>query len=103
MRTEGYNGHVNVASEAAADRVGVRDLKDQLSRYLALVRSGREVIVTDHGRPVARLVPVDRGASVLDELVARGEVSAPRRGARRAPKPIAAKGSVSDLVARQRR
>jgi prevent-host-death family protein len=94
---------MNIAPQAAANRVGVRDLKDQLSRYLSLVRSGGEVIVTDHGRPVARLVPIDKGAGVLDELVARGEASAPRRGARRAPKPIAAKGSVSDLVAQQRR
>jgi prevent-host-death family protein len=94
---------MNIASQAAAERVGVRDLKDHLSRYLSWVRSGGEVIVTDHGRPVARLIPVDERASVLDELVARGEASAPRPGARRTPRPMAAKGSVSDLVAPQRR
>ncbi|MFY9614763.1 MAG: type II toxin-antitoxin system prevent-host-death family antitoxin [Candidatus Dormiibacterota bacterium] len=94
---------MNIATEAAADRVGVRELKDQLSRYLSLVRSGAEVIVTDHGRPVARLIPVGERAAVLDELVARGEVSAPRRGGRSRPKPIAVKGSVSELIADQRR
>ena len=88
---------------AAAERVGVRELKDQLSRYLALVRSGAEVIVTDHGRPVARLIPMGERAGVLDELVARGEVSAPARGGRSKPSPVAARGAVSDLVADQRR
>lgn len=99
----GYNGHMNIATEAAADRVGVRELKDQLSRYLSLVRSGAEVIVTDHGRPIARLIPVGDRAAVLDELVARGEVSAPRRRGRSRPRPITVKGSVSELVAHQRR
>jgi prevent-host-death family protein len=94
---------MNVATEATAERVGVKELKDQLSRYLSLVKSGVEVIVTDHGHPVARLVPVGERAGLLDELVARGEASAPRRGPRSVPKPIAAKGSVSELVADQRR
>ncbi|MGB3683875.1 MAG: type II toxin-antitoxin system prevent-host-death family antitoxin, partial [Rubrobacteraceae bacterium] len=37
---------------------GVTDLKAWLSEYLARVKSGEEVLVTDRGRPVARLVPV---------------------------------------------
>jgi prevent-host-death family protein len=94
---------MNIATEATADRVGVRELKDQLSRYLALVRSGAEVIVTDHGRPIARLIPVGERAAVIDELVARGEMSAPRRVGRSHPEPISSRGSVSDLVAQQRR
>ncbi len=93
---------MNVASEATAGRVGVRELKDQLSRYLTLVRSGAEVIVTDHGRPIARLIPMGERADVLEELVARGEVSAPGRRGRSKPSPIAARGAVSDLVADQR-
>ena len=39
------------------DVVGIRELRDGLSRYLAEVRAGRTV--TDHGRPIARIVPVD--------------------------------------------
>ena len=35
--------------------VGVRELKNQLSRYIDQVREGKEVIVTEHGKPVARL------------------------------------------------
>ena len=40
--------------------VGIRELRDGLSRHLAEVRAGRTVTVTDHGRPVARIVPIDR-------------------------------------------
>jgi len=82
--------------------VGVRELRDGLSRHLAQVRSGRTLTVTDHGRPIARIVPVDV-PSPLDRLVAEGRVRPARRRKRVAPKPLAASGSVSDLVAEQRR
>lgn len=42
-----------------SDRVGVRELKASLSAYLRRVADGESVVVTDHGRPVARLVPPD--------------------------------------------
>jgi prevent-host-death family protein len=41
----------------AMARAGVAELKSGLSAYLRRVQAGEEVIVTDHGRPVARLVP----------------------------------------------
>ena len=82
--------------------VGVRDLRNHLSRYLARVRSGDEVVVTDRGRAIARVVPV--GAErVLDRLIAEGIVTPARRPKRRAAKPINTKGTVSDLVGEQRR
>jgi len=37
-------------------RVGVARLKAELSRYLAVAKHGEEVIITERGRPVARLV-----------------------------------------------
>ena len=40
------------------ESAGVADLKARLSEYLARVKAGEEVLVTDRGRPVARLVPV---------------------------------------------
>ena len=42
-------------------RVGIAELKASLSQYLARVKAGETVVVTDHGRPVARLVPMDEG------------------------------------------
>jgi prevent-host-death family protein len=82
--------------------VGVRELRNNLSRYLDRVRAGEEVVVTDRGRAVARVLPV--GAErVLDRLIAEGVVTPARRPRRRAGRPIKSEGTVSDLVADQRR
>jgi prevent-host-death family protein len=43
-------------------------LKSQLSRYLRRVKAGEEVIVTERGVPIARLVPVGKRTSDLDDL-----------------------------------
>jgi prevent-host-death family protein len=58
--------------------VGVRELKAKLSEYLAAAAAGEEVIVTDRGRPVARLVPFGSTSSV-ERGVADGWIEAPRR------------------------
>ena len=85
-------------------QVGVRRFRDHLSRYLGIVGRGGEVVVTDRGRPVARLVPhgIESG---LDRLVAEGLVRPPTRpktpsGRIRRVKPA---GEVASLVAEQRR
>ncbi|WP_448638624.1 type II toxin-antitoxin system Phd/YefM family antitoxin [Geodermatophilus sp. URMC 63] len=82
--------------------VGVRELRDGLSRYLAEVRAGHTVTVTDHGRAVARIVPVDQPGP-LERLVAEGLVQPARRRERVAPQPVETSGTVSDLVTEQRR
>jgi prevent-host-death family protein len=84
--------------------VGIRDLKNGLSRYIDQVREGGEVIVTDRGQPVARLSAIDRPTSRLSELVMSGLVRPPNRTKQHRPvHRIDASGSVSDLVAEQRR
>lgn len=82
--------------------VGIRELRDGLSRHLAEVRSGRVLTVTDHGRPIARIVPVERPTR-LEQLRAEGRVQAARARKKPAPKPVSSSGTVSDLVAEQRR
>ena len=47
--------------------VGIRELKNGLSKYVDRVRAGEEVIVTDRGRPVARLSPIDASDDRLAE------------------------------------
>jgi prevent-host-death family protein len=83
---------------------GIREFRDHLSRYIDAVREGAEVIVTAHGTAVARLVPVD-APRALDRLVAEGLVTPAqvRKLPRLAGGVIASKGTVSDLVADQRR
>lgn len=85
--------------------VGVRDLRNHLSRWLDAVAEGREIVVTDRGRPVARLVGVDGGAA-YDRLVAQGLIQPPRAPRTRIDptKLVKSRGaSVSDLVKEQRR
>lgn len=54
--------------------VGVAQLKARLSEYLARVRAGEEVVVTDRGRPVAKLVPAAGADERLLELERQGLV-----------------------------
>jgi len=37
--------------------VGIRELKNQLSRHLKRVRAGHRLVVTEHGKPIATIVP----------------------------------------------
>lgn len=82
--------------------VGVRELRNGLSRHLASVRDGHTVSVTDRGRVFARVVPVDR-PSALQELVEAGLVTPARVAKRPSGGPVAITATVSDLVAEQRR
>lgn len=60
------------------ERIGVRELRQHASRYLARVARGETLEVTDRGRPVARLVPVM--LDPWDDLVASGRVAAAENG-----------------------
>jgi prevent-host-death family protein len=82
--------------------LGIRELRDGLSRHLAEVRKGHTVTVTDHGQPIARIVPIEE-PTALERLIAEGRVRPAQRRKRPAPEPVAASGTVSDLVAEQRR
>jgi prevent-host-death family protein len=84
--------------------VGVRDLKNNLSRYLGQVEAGIEVVVTDRGRPIARLNSIaDEPTDKLAALIDAGLVRPPTSKVRQRPVPLRASGSVSELVAEQRR
>lgn len=83
--------------------VGIRELKNGLSGYIDRVRRGEEVIVTDRGRPVARMSSLDASSDRLNDLVAAGIVRPPAHLQRHLPKcRIKSKGAISDLVAEQR-
>jgi prevent-host-death family protein len=58
--------------------VGVRELRANLSNWLGRVQAGDEVIVTERGRPVARLSGV-AARSKIDELIAQGRVTPAKR------------------------
>jgi prevent-host-death family protein len=56
------------------DTVGVRDFKTHLSRHLRRVRAGQPLLITERGRSIATVVPVDAPANVdwAHQLVAEG-------------------------------
>ena len=56
--------------------VGVRDLRDHLSRYLDEVKAGRSVTVTDHGTVIATIVPM-RFSERTMQLYREGKDRAP--------------------------
>jgi prevent-host-death family protein len=61
-----------------SDRVGIRELRQDLSRYLQRVRKGEQLVVTERGRPLAVLSPWAEEGDVIQQLVAAGRA---RRGA----------------------
>ena len=48
--------------------VAVRELKARLSEYLALVKAGEEVIVTERGKTIAKLVPVSPDEALEERM-----------------------------------
>jgi prevent-host-death family protein len=56
-------------------RVGVRELRQNLSVYLQRVKRGESLEVTEHGQRVARLVPAVAEESPWDRLVAEGRIT----------------------------
>ena len=54
---------------ATPQRVGIREAKANLSRYLHSVRQGNEIILTDRNRPVGKIVPLpSEELSLADRL-----------------------------------
>lgn len=83
--------------------VGIRELRADLSRWVRRVAAGEEVVVTDRGKPVAKLVPMN-GERRIDQLIREGRVTpAPRPWRGPLPKPIEGIGTLSDIVIRERR
>lgn len=72
--------------------VGVRELRQNLSRYLDRIKSGERLVVTERNRPVALLAPLSDAEDPLERLVAEGRVRAPTRSWRDLPPPIELEG-----------
>ena len=85
--------------------VAVTELRAHLGRWIEAAREGNDIIITDRGTPVARIVALD-STPVIDRLTAQGVISRPARstrpvaGDRHRPTP---KRPVADIVSEQRR
>jgi prevent-host-death family protein len=64
------------ATDGTPARVGVRELRQNLSIYLDRVKGGETLEVTEHGQPVAQLGPrVVKPVSVIDRMIAEGRIT----------------------------
>jgi prevent-host-death family protein len=66
-------------------QVGIRDLKQNASEVLEMVKQGNRVIVTDRGNPVAQITPYQK--SKFDEMVDAGLII-PASGPLLVPAPL---------------
>jgi prevent-host-death family protein len=69
------------------EQVGVRELRQNLSVYVQRVKRGETLVVTERGKPVARLMPAV-GDSVLDRMIADGQVRPATRDWEGLPPPL---------------
>ncbi len=86
--------------------VGIRELRDHLSRYLRRVKAGEQVTVKERGRAIAQLVPMEPGTArdalnaLLREGVARWAGGKPQGAAH----PAKVRGRpVAEIVREERR
>lgn len=90
-------------------QVGIKELKNGLSRYLALVKAGDELIVTEHGKPIARITQESTGKQSvrkqLIQLAQEGLITMPSQSIEKTSFiPIKIEGKpVSEMVIEDRR
>ena len=89
-------------------KVGSREFKNRQGYYLRRVRKGETLLVTDRGKPIARVVPASEWDTLsleekLDELARQGHI---RRGKGPFPpvKPVPSRGKLaSEMILEDRR
>jgi prevent-host-death family protein len=70
---------------------GIKDVKNNLSRYLAKVKQGEEVLITEWGKPIARIIKESEGNTsircALSSLIQKGLISMPSQSINRGNPP----------------
>ncbi len=87
------------------ESVGVRELKNHLSRHLKRVQAGKRLLVTDRGKSIAMLTPVEpEDTAWIHKMIAEGRASWGGGKPKGARNPVKLKGSpASDAVIEDRR
>lgn len=88
------------------EHVGVRQLKNSLSRYLKLVKSGKTIQITERGKTIAKLVPaqdyIPQGIiEMLNKEIASWNGEKPRGMV--ALRAVRKEKNISDIVSEDRR
>lgn len=89
-------------------RVGSREFKNRQAYYLRRVRKGETILVTDHGKPVARVSPATEWETLgheerLDELARQGHIRKGKGGRLRPIHPAPLRGKPpSEMISEDR-
>jgi antitoxin (DNA-binding transcriptional repressor) of toxin-antitoxin stability system len=57
-----------------AETIGIRELRQNASRYIAMVKAGQRIAVTERGELVGYLEPLDQPRTTFDRMLAAGQV-----------------------------
>lgn len=86
--------------------VGIREARLNLSKLVKLVQGGAKIVITDRGRAVGRLVPIEAGESRLEERISQlrrqGSI-APKPPHSRVPTPLKRGGDAAQRLLREDR
>ena len=88
--------------------VGIRDAKIHLSKLIKMVRKGSEIVLTDRGQPVGKIVPVDHGELSLSARIKRLEDQGllelcPEKGQRKVPCAIPVQENIAQIFLKEDR
>lgn len=86
--------------------IGIREAKAQLSRLVSEAERGTEWIITDHGRPVARLAPLGDMQTPLLQRISRlekwGWIEPAPKSRPRIPPPLRIAADAQDVLQQDR-
>jgi prevent-host-death family protein len=90
---------------------GIKEVKDNLSRYLSSVKTGEVVVITERGKPIARIVKENQGRKsiheALEPLIREGLIALPTARLKKesvsSPHETIPGKPVSDMVIEDRR
>jgi len=85
--------------------VGIRDFKARLSEYMRRVKNGQSIVITEHGKPVGRILPMETSLEERIEALQKAGLVAWNGKKLRRIKPPAVNRSdklISDIVVEMR-
>ena len=91
-------------TKKVVESVGVRELRQSASQLLDQVKDGASIEITEHGVPIARLIPITQ--SLYEEYLESGRIIAARNSNRVFTMPsgkIAKDKQLSELLIEERR
>jgi len=90
-----------------ASTVGIREAKIHFSNLMKKVRKGMEIIITDRGKPVGKIVPLNRPspslAERINDLEMRGIIEEKKSPFKNLPPPVPLDGDIAQKLLQESR